>query len=362
MVISSHSTINGTRISFNNQCQPRCFEGFAGGGGFSLAARNVGFLGKYKLDLAPSAIETLRHNFPDSTVFHMDIRDFNEQQRRGMMNLSSSHVDFLPLSPPCNAFSAVNTSGGCRDIQNSNCTLESIETIRLLQPSHVTMENVSGILHENRKQVSVAERTNRSYLQEFMCGLLAQEFQIRLCKRLNAKHYGDPQDRERVVVFATKRGYALPQAPLPTHGNEPNLKKIVTTRDVLQDLENIEPTDSGIVILNDGSEAHGHFIQGTNRIHNHEPDEELHSDLPSRTVRKKNRLVHYNRKRNATVLERARLMSFPDNHVFKGTQAQQADQIGNAIPLKLGTAIANAVMESFRLGLHEPPLEPTYFY
>jgi DNA (cytosine-5)-methyltransferase 1 len=370
----------------NNQLQPRICDCFAGGGGMSVGIRECGFFSEksYKVDLDEHACETLRANFPDATVFKLDIRDLNEKYRRGMINLLASLVDWLPMSPPCQGFSRVNTSGGCKDIQNNNCTLACIETVRLLQPSHVTMENVPGKYYSclqelamstylvvfinerinsvlsrfpgilDEKQVSVAERTKRSYLQEFICGLLSQEYQVRLCKRLNAKNYGDPQDRERVIVFASKKGYALPSAPLPTHGNEPHLKKVVTVRDVLSDLEFIERTKDGKVWLNDGSEARGHYFKGA-IVEKHEPDEELQPDMPAQTIRKKNQLVHYNRKRYATVLERARLMSFPDDYVFQGSQGVQSDQIGNAIPVRFATAIANAVKESFRLGLHEPP-------
>ena len=342
--------------SSNNQLKPRFCDCFAGGGGMSAGIRATGFFSEksYKIELDKEACETLRANFPDSTVFQMDIRDLVEKYRRGMMNLWPSLVYCLHLSPPCQGFSRVNTSGGCKDIQNNNLTLACIEAVKLLKPTHLTMENVPGILDE--KTVSLAERTKKSYLQEFICGLLSQDYQVRLCKKLNAKSFGDPQDRERVILFASKKGYALPSSPLPIHGNEPHLKKIVTVRDVLSDLECIEPTQDGRVWLNDGTKARGHYIEGTTLAKNkHEPDEELQPDLPARTVRKKNRLVHYNRERNLTVLERARLMSFPDDYVFEGNHGEQKDQIGNAVPVRFAAAIATAVMESFRLGLHEPP-------
>mmetsp|Transcript_18984 Transcript_18984/g.38244 ORF Transcript_18984/g.38244 Transcript_18984/m.38244 type:complete len:864 (+) Transcript_18984:22-2613(+) len=338
----------------NNQLQqPRVCDCFAGGGGMSAGIREAGFFSEksYKVDMDAPACETLRANFPESTVFQTDIRDLNDNYRRNRINLLASLVDYLHMSPPCQGFSRVNTSGGCKDIQNNNCTLECIETVRLLQPSHLTMENVPGILDDKPTR---AERTKKSYLQEFIGGLLSQEYQVRICKRLNAQSYGDPQDRERVIVFGCKKGFALPSPPSPTHGKEAHLKDVVTVRDALRDLECIEPTKDGKVWLNDGSFAHGHYSKDSTRVENHEPDVELQPDLPAKTVRKQNRIVHYNRKRNATILERARLMSFPDNYVFEGSQGVQSDQIGNAIPVCLATAIANAVKESFILGLHEP--------
>lgn len=130
----------------NNQLLPRVCDCFAGGGGMSVGIRESGIVSEpsYKVDLDEWACETLRANFPESTVFSMDIRDFNEKYRRGMINLSASLIDWIPMSPPCQGFSRVNTSGGSKDIQNNNCTLACIETVRLLQPSFVTMENVPG--------------------------------------------------------------------------------------------------------------------------------------------------------------------------------------------------------------------------
>ncbi|KAL7492876.1 hypothetical protein ACHAWT_006861 [Skeletonema menzelii] len=356
--IVSYYTKKGSPISSssNNQLQkPRVCDCFAGGGGMSVGIGKSGFFSEksYKVDMDRDACETLRANFPESTVFHMDMREFNEKFRRGEINLFESLIDWLHLSPPCQGFSRVNTSGGDRDIQNNECTLACIETVRLLQPSHVTMENVPGILDD--KLVPTAERTKRSYLQEYVGGLLSQNYQVRICKKLNAKSCGDPQDRERVIVLGSKKGFALPSPPPPTHGKEPHLKDSVTARDVLSDLECIEPTKDGNVRLNNGSLARGHYSKDTKRVEKHEPDVELKADLPARTVRKKNQMVHYNLKRNVTVLERARLMSFPDEYIFEGNLGSQSDQIGNAIPVCLATAIANTVSESFRLGLHEPP-------
>ncbi len=349
----SYYVKKGKQLSSSSQQQPRVCDCFAGGGGMSAGIRKAGFFSdkSYKVDMDEKACETLRANFPESAVFQEDIRDLVEKYRRGEVNMFASLVDWLHMSPPCQGFSRVNTSGGCKDIQNNECTLSCIELVRLLQPSHVTMENVPGILDD--KQVSVAERTKKSYLQEFMAGLLSQRYQVRLCKKLNAKNYGDPQDRQRVIVLASKEGFSLPSPPPPTHGREPHLQDVVTVKDALGDLECIEPTKDGEVWLNNGSLARGHYHN--DKKEKHDPDEELIPHLPARTVRKKNQLVHYNRKRNATILERARLMSFPDDYVFEGNQGVQSDQIGNAIPVCFATAIANAVKESFRLGLHEPP-------
>lgn len=171
-----------------------------------------------------------------------------------------------------------------------------------------------------------------------------------------AGHYGDPQARKRLVLFASK-GYMLPDAPLQTHGDTgKGLQPIVKVHDVLHDLESIQPSCSGCVKLN-GKTVRAHYIQGTAIANISDDDIRLNtehpfmaSDEPAKTVRKKNKIVHYSLDRYLTALEYTRLMSFPDNHVICGTQSEVRDQIGNAVPCQFAEAIGKTIMASYRLG------------
>ena len=48
-----------------------------------------------------------------------------------------------------------------------------------------------------------------------------------------------------------------------------------------------------------------------------------------------------------TPRELARLQSFDDKFIFKGTKSQILVQIGNAVPPKLGYEIATSIKENF---------------
>ena len=76
----------------------------------------------------------------------------------------------------------------------------------------------------------------------------------------------------------------------------------------------------------------------------------LEDDKPSLTITAYifNKFVHSNENRYITPREAAVLQDFPIDYEFKGTLSQVQKQIGNAVPVKLATAIALAVAKYFK--------------
>jgi len=72
----------------------------------------------------------------------------------------------------------------------------------------------------------------------------------------------------------------------------------------------------------------------------------LDSTKPSGTVVnvRKSMWIHPKLDRAVTVREAARLQSFPDDFIFEGTKDSQYQQVGNAVPPKLASAIANNLL------------------
>lgn len=77
---------------------------------------------------------------------------------------------------------------------------------------------------------------------------------------------------------------------------------------------------------------------------------------PSVTVRteffkpEKGRYLHPTEHRPITHYEAARLQGFPDDFLWSGSKTEIARQIGNAVPIPLGRAIAQAIYEYLRAG------------
>lgn len=72
--------------------------------------------------------------------------------------------------------------------------------------------------------------------------------------------------------------------------------------------------------------------------------------------------IHYDsaQARTISVREAARLQSFPDGFVFRGTMNPAFRQIGNAVPPLLAKALADAIRQAFgqALAAQETPDEP----
>lgn len=65
------------------------------------------------------------------------------------------------------------------------------------------------------------------------------------------------------------------------------------------------------------------------------------------TVMGKRRFIHPEEDRLLTVREQARLMSYPDTHIFAGGITAQYNQVGESVPPSLSLAIAKEVKKYF---------------
>lgn len=196
--------------------------------------------------------------------------------------------------------------------------------------------------------------------------------------------YGVPQMRKRLVFMGVRKDIGNPHFPDPTFGPETK-KPYRTCRDAISDLptrtnnlgknedEYVKPAETEYqVLMRDGCSIlynhiatnHKQFVKDTialvpeggnykdlpegvgNSRSFHMAWTRLDGNAPARTVDTGHRnLFHYELNRVPTVRESARIQSFPDNFVFKGSRTKQERQVGNAVPPLLGQALAEELLK-----------------
>jgi DNA (cytosine-5)-methyltransferase 1 len=161
---------------------------FCGPGGLSLGFENAGFEIAYANDIDESSIKTFRSNHPNipkENIFLGDIEDFTKKKKEDFKKESFSVV---VGGPPCQGFSMANRQRLINDPRNK-LYKKFVEVVKLSQPSFTVMENVKGMV-PFAPQI-VEDFKSIGYIASY--------------KLLNAKDFGVPQNRERLIFIGIKK-------------------------------------------------------------------------------------------------------------------------------------------------------------
>ena len=227
--------------------------------------------------------------------------------------------------PPCQPFSVGGRQLGLEDARDGFPIF--ISAIERLKPEIWLFENVRGLFYRSR-----------SYLDEVVNALRGLGYEVSI-DVLNAKRYGVPQNRERVIVVGHNGGFQWPDEV-----NGP----LVTAGQALGDLAAQAPDDAKF--LTPSMDAYvARYEKASKCIR----PRDLHLDRPARTVTCRNiagatgdmhriKLAD-GRRRRITIREAARLQSFPDWFEFIGTESAQFNQIGNAVAPMFAYHLAGSI-------------------
>jgi len=369
-----------------------------------MGISKAGFSHDLVVEWDQDACDTIRENqflkvkpvaeWPE--VSQTDVRDIDFSRFRGQLDLVAG-------GPPCQPFSMGGKSRGPKD--RRDMFPQAARAVREAAPRAFIFENVRGLLRPSlgnyfpyivlqltypsltQKQ---GERWQDHYarLEGYHTQGKHDDLHYRVIYRvLNAANYGVPQKRERVFIVGFRSDLGLEWSfPKPTHSQEalayakwvtgeywdehkvpvakrptpplgmkktvadlgssflkPDLKRWRTVRDAINGLP-----DPGV---------------GLKGVYNHLPTNSAkpykgHTgsllDEPAKTLKAgdhgvpggENTLAHVNGKmRYFTVRESARLQAFPDNYRFRGSWSECMRQLGNAVPVRLGLAVAKSVRE-----------------
>ncbi len=298
---------------------------FAGCGGFSLG---FGEAVKAAIENHPHAVRTYIYNFPWVSVFPEDAKRVS-----GRVILETlGEVDVVIGGPPCEPFTSMNQKRKKDPLDRlladaqGRLVLEFIRLVDELRPKIYVMENVPDLVEGPLGNVLKRFFKRIGYEAHF--------------NFLEAHRYGVPSRRYRVFISNLKfdlngmeeRAKCVEEAlrGLPPIGEAPNhnFVKVGAVR-----LRRIRKLKWG--------EALYKFRDSLNRVHRNWV--RLHPKKIAPTIHGKSRFIHPHEDRVLTVREQARLMSFPDNHVFYGGINNQFNQVGEAVPPLLAEKIARFI-------------------
>lgn len=361
---------------------------FCGAGGLSLGFTQEGFATALANDIEECCIDTYAHNHPATPRSHIVKGDIKDIIKNLDYYIGNKTIDIVIGGPPCQGFSMANRQRLIDDPRN-HLYKSFVEVVDRIKPPFFVMENVKGML-------TVAEQVREDFKK------IGYDVAFHV---LNAKDFGVPQNRERLIYIGNRIG----------NNNEDIFSELYTLSEkipeyTLQDaifgLRELQASRTKNA-TESGSEASGYVIE-RNRIfetneyidyinqnkrcsvtYNHkarynndrdieifgrmEPGDKsddpkiadimpyarrndifkdkyykLQMDKVCKTITAHmkfdcNMYIHPNQARGLTPREAARVQSYPDDYYFRGAYTKTYMQIGNSVPPLLGRAIASVI-------------------
>lgn len=323
---------------------------FSGAGGLSLGFDNAGFENIFSLDIEKSFNETYKLNFPKHKLIELDIKKLKEQEVKKI--LGNKKVDVVVGGPPCQGFSMAGNAGRrFIDDERNKLYKEFLRIVKITKPKFFVMENVARIFtHRNGN-------TRKEIINDFeKIGYKVE------CKILNSADYGVAQMRRRTIFIGTNinngKEIIFPKKIVTKYTN---IKEVIDDLPKLKSGESCDKISNHIAMKHTGQmlEKMKYVKDGGDRNSIPKDIRPLSGDIrkyirynsnnPSITITGDMRKVfHYNQNRALTVRELARIQSFPDNFIFKGSIISQQQQIGNSVPPILAYNIAKAIKENIK--------------
>ena len=185
---------------------------FSGVGAFEQSLKRLGieYDNIYAADIDKYARQTYLLNFEEPKYYIKDVHD------TPIKEITEKHgsLDIAMFSPPCQAFSLAGKRLGKED-KRGILFFNSLEFIQENKPRYFIFENVKGLLsHDKQDKNAEYGRTFQEWIN-YLGGKSVNGvhtffpiedsvpyhiyFQV-----LNAKHYGIPQNRERIFIIGIR--------------------------------------------------------------------------------------------------------------------------------------------------------------
>ncbi len=303
---------------------------FCGGGGSSTGFHQAGFDTKVAIDFAEHCVNTFNLNYPNTAIQ----RDISTLRSEPILELAGGKPDFVTASPPCEAYTSANEHrikdpyARMYDDEVGRLMIHAIRLIGDLEPEFFMIENVMGIYEGDGPELLQEEFDQNGLGKVYF-------------NKVQAIDYGVPSNRLRAIITnfkikspnyrSIKVNDAIGDLPDPNYPDEyeyhynPSINPKYAKK-----IPNVN-AGNGIVHFSGASAQMKNWVR-------------LFGDRVAPTVMGKSKFIHPTEDRILTPLEHARLMTFPDNYKYWGSNEQIYDIIGEAVPPKLTYEIGKQAM------------------
>ena len=325
--------------------KPTVIDLFCGCGGLSYGFIEAGYDVLLGIDHWKDAIVTFENTHKNAKGLVADL--FTETPKDISKKTGIKDVDIIIGGPPCQGFSLAGKNGRTFvDDERNYLFKEFVRFVSVIKPKMFVMENVARMASHDKGET--IKEIKRSFEK------LGYTVQHRV---LQAADYAVPQKRQRVFVVGTKSGnFEYPKA----------LDSQVSVKEAIGDLPKLMSGQESSIANHNAMNHSEQMLKKMSYVKDGGDRKDIpenlrpisgdirkyiryNSKLPSVTVTGDMRKVfHYEQNRALTCRELARLQSFPDNFIFEGSSISVQQQIGNAVPPKLGFAVANEVKKVLR--------------
>jgi len=322
---------------------------FSGCGGLDLGFIKSGFDLVFANDNDKDVWETFEKNHN----FKIDKRPVEEIPSEEMPD----NVHGILGGPPCQSWSLAGAMRGIKD-NRGKLFYEYIRILKDKKPYFFVAENVPGILSKTHFPEFEKILHELEYLGE-----VEKQYEITY-KLVNAKNYGVPQERKRVIIV----GY---RADINKKFEFPKESQhIMTLKEAIGDLPESSPAlNKKDAVNNTKIPNHEHMIGSFSSMYMsrnrkkewNEPSFTIQAGgrhAPLHPKSKKMTKVHKDlwkfdstddTYRRLSVRECARIQTFPDDFVFYYNNVSKGyKMIGNAVPVKLSETIAKKIKSDLK--------------
>ena len=339
---------------------------FSGAMGLDIGMRNGGIDALLACEFDKHCRITIAKNNPNIALIG-DIEKYSASDILRMAKIPKNHnVDIIFGGPPCQAFSTAGNRKGFDDTRG-NVFLTYLDIVGEIRPTYVVIENVRGLLSAKYPYKDITTPFKGGALLVILDKL--HKFGYTTSFELyNAANFGAPQNRERIVIIG-KLGKEKVSYLTPTHSSDSSYNlppwktlseafatlppdithhyiefpekrlrfyRMLTEGQYWKDLpENMQKEAMGKKLKLGGGKT-GFY----RRLSYSKPSPTLVTNptMPATD------LCHPTENRPLSVEEYSCIQGFPNNWEICGPILEQYKQIGNAVPIKLGEAIAKTII------------------